>query len=259
VTETEQTVPVEDLLRRLRNAPIPVETVPGRPVFDDGGQYTWQKDLVRGRKPRREAGTALEVPFDPAPVDEAFLNEVHHRQTGRPWALGKYIFDFALARGLRPEHKLLDVGCGALRFGVRAIAYLDEGNYFGVDSHLKSLEAGATYEIPLHGLEHKRPRLLWDETFTFTHFETEFDWAMDFMTSVHISSMQVRQLFGGLAKVLRPGARVLSSPPPRVKPAIFDRLGFRRVHEETQQCPLLDGHGFVAANEWGEFVFEPGS
>ena len=35
--------------------------------------------------------------------------------------------------GLKPEHKLLDVGCGPLRGGIKFINYLEPGNYYGVD------------------------------------------------------------------------------------------------------------------------------
>jgi len=151
------------LLDRLGKAAVQIETVSGRPL-EDLASYDW-------RDTTRPDAAAARVRAEGATVDPQILDEVHHRQYGRPWALGKYLFDFLVERGLRPGDRLLDIGCGALRLGLPAIAYLDRGTYFGVDAHLKSLEAAVTYELPLHGLEHQRPRLLWDDAFAFANFD----------------------------------------------------------------------------------------
>src|SRR5256885_1508932 len=104
--------PTEEAHRRLARSnahtAIPIETVDGVKAADDG---------------------------EPWRIDERFLREAHHNQYGRPWVLGRYMFDFLVESGLRPEHRLLDFGCGALRLGVWALAYLDQGNYFGIDPH----------------------------------------------------------------------------------------------------------------------------
>jgi ubiquinone/menaquinone biosynthesis C-methylase UbiE len=36
--------------------------------------------------------------------------------------------------GLKPQDKLLDIGCGAMRLGIYAVPYLSEGLYCGVDA-----------------------------------------------------------------------------------------------------------------------------
>lgn len=41
--------------------------------------------------------------------------------------------DFMLAAGMKPEHKFLDYGCGALRGTIRLVDYLNPGNFFGCD------------------------------------------------------------------------------------------------------------------------------
>jgi hypothetical protein len=40
---------------------------------------------------------------------------------------------FLTARGLKPEHSLLDLGCGVLRGGIPLIRYLDPGRFVGLD------------------------------------------------------------------------------------------------------------------------------
>ena len=122
------------------------------------------------------------------------------------------MFDFLVESGLRPEHRLCDFGCGALRLGVWAIPYLDAGHYFGIDSHLESLEAAAAYEIPLHALEVKRPRLLWSQDFAFSHFGVQFDWVVDFSSSQKVDPPELPRLFGELAASLASGGRFLTAP-----------------------------------------------
>jgi len=192
-----------------------------------------------------------------APIKERFLKEQHHRQYGRPWGMGRYLFDFVVGAGLRPEHRLLDFGCGALRLGIFAIPYLEAGNYFGVDSHLVSLEAAATYEIPIHGLEEKRPRLLWNDEFALTHFGTTFDYVVDISSSSRVKEPdRLRRVFASFAGVLKPGGTLLTVPKPKVSTDELAGLGLELVRGEViQQLPLFEGHedSFRPYNVWNEF------
>jgi SAM-dependent methyltransferase len=47
--------------------------------------------------------------------------------------IGELQHTYLLRHGLRPEHRLLDIGCKNLRAGWRLIQYLNPGNYYGVD------------------------------------------------------------------------------------------------------------------------------
>jgi hypothetical protein len=233
---------------------IPIETVGGVP-FDDAGTYRWKdfKRLVlRGRRPQRED---LAAPRDVkrAPIDEAFLQEVHHRQYGRPWAMGKYIFDYLVSRGLRPEHRLLDFGSGALRLGNYAIPFLELDRYYGIDAHLKSLEAAVTYEIPIHNLAGKRPRLLWNADYAVDHFGVMFDWIVDYTSSLQVPEDDLELLFSKLHDVLSRRGRILVCPELRLPVSVLEDLGLRLVREEDQKCPLLKGHAsFSSTNHWFE-------
>lgn len=222
--------------------------------------------------PRRlveiNAGRAIPIetassqsPAEPATprrrIDAPFLDEEHHRQYGHPWAMGKCIFEFVVSAGLLPQHRLLDFGCGALRFGHWAIQYLDAGNYCGIDAHLASLEAATTYELPLHGLEEKRPRLLWNDEFAVSYFGTTFDWIVDFSSASRVQPKQRRkQAYASLAEALAPGGHLLTSPSPRVPLEVFEGWGLTLVRSKVMQhCPQLEGHeSFTATKPWWEFV-----
>lgn len=240
------------LSRILERARVPIEVTADHRPFDDAGTTNWRdyKWLLAGKSHR---GGRPDLDRT-APLDRVFLDEEHHRQYGRPWLLGRYIFDYVVAQGVKPTSRLLDIGCGAMRFGTHAIRYLDAGRYFGVDPHLKSLEAAVTYELPLHGLEEKQPRLLWDDRYSFAHFGTEFDFAVDFATSIHVPEADLNTLFRNAAATLAPGGRLLVALDLRVGADVLADVGLRLIGEEVQECPLLVGHAFDPTNRW--FVLE---
>jgi SAM-dependent methyltransferase len=168
--------------------------------------------------------------------------------------MGRFAFDFLVERGLQPEHRMLDFGCGALRIGLHAIDFLDEGRYFGLEAHLKSLEVAVTYELPLHGLEHKRPRLLWNGTCDVEHFGVAFDRILDFSTTMHLPHDDLAGVFARFAGVLAPEGRLLTAPRPELTDEQLERAGLRVVHEEEQETPLLSGHRFSSTNHWVELA-----
>src|SRR3954454_21914815 len=180
-------------------------------------------DEARRRLARSNANTAVPIETgeavdavgddgEPWSLDERYLQEAHHTQYGRPWILGRYMFDFLVEAGLRPEHHLCDFGCGGLPLRGWTIPSLDAGHYFGIDSHLESLEAAAAYEVPLHALEVKRPRLLWSQDFAFSHFGIQFDYVVDFSSSQKVNPPELPRLFGELVGSLAPGGRFLTVP-----------------------------------------------
>ncbi|GAA4000445.1 class I SAM-dependent methyltransferase [Streptomyces marokkonensis] len=73
-------------------------------------------------------------------------------------ALGQMQFDYLLRHGLRPEHRMLEIGCGNLRAGWRFIEYLDSGHYYGVDISPDILVA-AQDTLQAQGLQDRLPTL----------------------------------------------------------------------------------------------------
>jgi SAM-dependent methyltransferase len=72
--------------------------------------------------------------------------------------LQRYQLQAVTQLGLRPDHYLLDIGCGPLQGGLAFIRYLEPGRYVGVDQNHHAIEIGAE-EISRHGLTGKNPRL----------------------------------------------------------------------------------------------------
>ncbi len=67
----------------------------------------------------------------------------HKDFVGGMWdEIGDFQIGFLKARGLSPGHRLVDIGCGSLRGGVRFVSYLDRGGYYGLDINASLIEAG---------------------------------------------------------------------------------------------------------------------
>jgi SAM-dependent methyltransferase len=95
----------------------------------------------------------------------------HRRAVGGHWQrIGSLQRDFLVEHGLKPEHRLLDIGCGCLRGGVFLIEYLDAGHYYGIDRDEEMLKAAREIELPRHGLESKTPTLLRVDGFAMSIF-----------------------------------------------------------------------------------------
>jgi SAM-dependent methyltransferase len=73
-------------------------------------------------------------------------------------ALGQMQFDYLLEHGLKPDHRMLEIGCGNLRAGRLFIDYLDAGNSYGLDISPDILVA-AQETLVSYNLREKLPHL----------------------------------------------------------------------------------------------------
>ena len=102
----------------------------------------------------------------------------HRAVVGSLWEeLGDLQIKFLISQGMRPSHTLLDVGCGCLRLGVKAIPYLQRGNYFGIDNNASLLQAGMNVELQQINLKGALPegRLFILPDFEFQKLGKKFD------------------------------------------------------------------------------------
>jgi SAM-dependent methyltransferase len=97
--------------------------------------------------------------------------------------LGKLQFDYAVSHGLKPDMRMLEIGCGNLRAGRLFIEYLEPGNYYGIDISPDILLA-ALDTVAEEGIAAKLPHLtlvpdlklqfLPDGAFDFVHAHSVF-------------------------------------------------------------------------------------
>ncbi|HEX8122385.1 MAG TPA: class I SAM-dependent methyltransferase [Solirubrobacteraceae bacterium] len=132
----------------------------------------------------------------------------HRERVGGLWdELGELQQRFLVEQGLLPEHRFLDVGCGALRAGVHLIRYLEPGRYHGVEVDPDLLDAGGV-ELERHGLAGRSPRLLRDGRFGFGAFGERFDYGIAHSVFTHLPVNDILVCLLNVEKVLaRPGGR----------------------------------------------------
>lgn len=109
---------------------------------------------------------------------------------------GQLQLDYLIAAGLTPQHRVLDIGCGALRAGRKIIAHLDPDLYYGIDSDRQQLDAGHALELsPLHLVKRcPRPNLTQSAKFRHLHLtegQIDFGICASVMQELSISHVQV--------------------------------------------------------------------
>jgi cyclopropane fatty-acyl-phospholipid synthase-like methyltransferase len=87
--------------------------------------------------------------------------------------------------GLKPEHYVMDVGCGTLRGGIPIIKYLEPEHYVGLESREPVLTE-ARKELREHALEHKKPRLVHSPSLLDVTLEQRFDFVWAFSVLIHM-------------------------------------------------------------------------
>jgi ubiquinone/menaquinone biosynthesis C-methylase UbiE len=131
----------------------------------------------------------------------------HKDAVGGMWEeIGKLQFNFLLEKGLKPEHYLLDVGCGSLRGGIHFIGYLEPDHYFGTDISKELLDAGKD-ELEKLGLSCKNPVLANDGDFDFRSLHREFDFALAQSVFTHLPLNSIIKCIMNMEKALVRGGR----------------------------------------------------
>jgi len=163
---------------------------------------------------------------------------------------------------LLPEHALLDIGCGALRGGVRFIDYLDSGNYFGMDINASLIRAGRL-ELKQAGLCEKKPTLLVDDAFAFRRFEQQFDFAIAQSVFSHLPMNHIIRCLHEARHVMKPDGELFATffeaPSPVFTQALshgafstyFDRDPFHYALSEFEWMAASAGMTMRIIGEWG--------
>jgi cyclopropane fatty-acyl-phospholipid synthase-like methyltransferase len=117
--------------------------------------------------------------------------------------LADWQLDILKRFGLKPAHRLLDVGCGPLRLGSLVIPYLEPSHYYGIDPSETLLGLGRAV-LDRHGVD-RAYSLLQSGTFEFDRFGAQFDFAIAQSVITHLSPAQIASCFTALKTVMKPG------------------------------------------------------
>lgn len=121
--------------------------------------------------------------------------------------MGELQFRYLMDQGLRPEHRLLDIGCGSLRGGVHFVQALDDGNYYGMDAADWLLTAAREVELPRYGLADRTVHLECRDDFRFSAFDTTFDLAIAQSVFTHLRWNSIQRCLEELRGVMHEGGR----------------------------------------------------
>jgi hypothetical protein len=129
---------------------------------------------------------------------------------------GRAQLEILLARGLLPRHRVLDIGCGALRGGWWLINFLRPGRYFGIEPNVRMLDAGIEVMLGSELVEEKKPRFSNNSNFDFSVFGEIFDFLVARSVWTHASLAQIGAMLDSFrATAGRKGEFVASILPPR--------------------------------------------
>ncbi len=189
----------------------------------------------------------------------------HRKFVGGMWdEIGKLQIEFLKAEGLLPHHRLLDVGCGSLRGGVRFVRYLDRGNYYGLDINASLIEAGKE-ELAQQGLVGKQPNLLVNDKFEMARFGVSFDYAIAVSVFTHLYMNHIARCLVETSKVLKPEGKLFATffeapSPVHLEPVEHDPGGvitnydadpFHYSLSETERLSEAAGLSVEYLGDWG--------
>ncbi len=136
-----------------------------------------------------------------------------------------------LQNGLRPDHTLLDFGCGALRLGYWLIRLLDKGNYYGIEPVSSMIEAGKKYSLGTDLIDLKQPQFSANSECDFSVFGVQFDFVVARSIFTHMTPALLRKTLESFQNNSKQNAVMLASYWP---------LEYSHEGEIGDQLPLTD-------------------
>ncbi|MBW1793700.1 MAG: class I SAM-dependent methyltransferase [Deltaproteobacteria bacterium] len=113
-------------------------------------------------------------------------------------------FNLLTSLGLREHHFLLDIGCGSLRAGRLFIPYLSPGRYWGLEPEQWLIEDGIKNELGEDIIRIKQPVFSYDNNFTLSIFNREFDFILAQSIFSHAPEPQIKKCLSEAKKVMSP-------------------------------------------------------
>jgi cyclopropane fatty-acyl-phospholipid synthase-like methyltransferase len=134
----------------------------------------------------------------------------HRDFVGGMWdEIGRLQFDFLQAAGLQPGHRLLDVGCGALRGGIYFVRYLEPSHYYGIDINTSLIEAANT-ELRNEGIVDKSPKLFVTDKFEIPWPE-KFNYALAVSVFTHLYANHICMCLKRVRNALSPDGKFFAT------------------------------------------------
>jgi SAM-dependent methyltransferase len=153
--------------------------------------------------------------------------------------IGELQCEFLIGRGLEPDDRLLDIGCGTLRGGEHFMRYLDAGHYHGMDISSQALGAGAG-RVPELVQEHQ-PTLVLNDDLRFEDgpLADRYDMALAQSVWTHLPEEHIDECLANIGRVLDGPLWATFFDEPRDSPKNFG-------YEPDRLVALAESHGHAA-------------
>ncbi|HYN22734.1 MAG TPA: glycosyltransferase [Thermoanaerobaculia bacterium] len=220
---------------------------------------------IRERHVRTAAEAGDPAPRNPSretarlPEGHATLEEKARRMEAEGGFLGVPVEEFEsegrlqlaalLRHGLRPDSKLLDIGCGCLRGGYWLIHFLQPGCYCGIEPRKDRLQLGLSHLFAPTELADKQPRFDHNPEFDSSVFGERFDFFLARSIWTHASKPQIARMLDAFLRDTDPAAKFLTSyvpPEPPHRPELMGEAWIGTGLESS--VPGIAYHSF----EWIE-------
>ena len=126
----------------------------------------------------------------------------HREMVGGKWEeMGDLQYNFMKSQGLEDDSTLLEIGCGCFRAGRHFIAFLDRGNYAGIDKQAELIELGKSHEIGDKLLAEKKPYIAVSDSFDFHNVPFSPDYALAQSLFTHLSASDIKACLSSLRAI----------------------------------------------------------
>jgi len=120
--------------------------------------------------------------------------------------IGRLQFEYATSHGLKPEMRMLEIGCGNLRAGRLFIEYLEPGSYYGLDISPDIL-LSAQRTVSEYQLSGKLPYLTLIQDLRFEFLPSDhFDFVHAHSVFSHSPAEVIDECFAHVGRVMTAGA-----------------------------------------------------
>jgi SAM-dependent methyltransferase len=161
--------------------------------------------LDQGRNDQLESISSLSA------ADLAVWNGDGESYTGTKPVDGEVHLAVLLAEGLKPDSKVLEIGCGMLHAGIPIMGFLDPDGYCAIDPN-EWLRETTLYHFGHQALYADRhPRFSSRYDFDGSEFGTRFDYVFSHSVLSHAGVSHFGEYLRNTKKVLAPGGKIVTS------------------------------------------------
>ena len=158
---------------------------------------------LNAESPHQAIGGGDDAP--PATVDDRAWHRV---ATGGRWdEQGTWVFEFLRAQGLRPDHYVLDVGCGSLAAAARLLPFMEQSHYWGFEKNVELFTAGVQIELPRLGVRPERGHFVVNDEFDLSSIPHTFDLAIANSLVRRLPLNSIARCFAAVLRTLAPHGR----------------------------------------------------